>query len=659
MICRICSKSLRKKRRSIDYHQVSDEPIEYECVHCYRTRSHAKPADRNADQERSTEVGVEVVENRVTINLERSISNHKRCVFLCSRSNVLRQLSREECMEIFIKTNIFVPYGSRICKNHGSGESLTIPEGFTSYQPNVSMTGDEVKSSLLTLKNMVIQEREKTQRQSFLQLDPTQLLFETGLNLASFRHIYEYVSHLNSQNNELALGIYLSRLRRGYTFEELGNRWMITRQTASKYCDQIRQSLLGSFCERNISFARTRGEILENQTKVSQLLQTSSSQHGAIIFDGTYLRIEKSFDFEFQRQTWSVHKHYNLLKPMMAVYPNGKIAGIWGPYSGKKNDATILNDLLKKPIWNSFKPGDVFIVDRGFRDSVEEIEKKGFGVKIPAFAQLKQLTTEQANLSRLVTKNRYMVEVVNGRINRNNQYFANVIRNTTVSSAFDDFLIACAIYNFTFTPVEESAIDIIMAERMLRLVNEKNKLLELVSDLNLNARKSWFQKIELASLEDFPRLEIDDLRLYACGSYQVKMAPFYYADHVNESGDFEFCIAKDTYHLDYQHYGIDIHTEDAILIKVRIHSRHSSATKYFVYLLVDKEDNKVDSILGHYCGCKVGKRVVGCCSHAMVLLWYFGYARHLESIPPTPNHSEFLMSLSDDEGSDQDEDNDS
>lgn len=147
MICRICSKCLRKKRRSVDFHQVHDEPIEYECVPGYRTRSYARAADGSANQERFTEVGVAVVENRVTVDLGRSINNHKRCVFLCSSSNVLRQLSREECMEIMIKTNIFVPSGGRICKTHRSGKSLTIPEGFTPYQSNASMTGDEVKSS--------------------------------------------------------------------------------------------------------------------------------------------------------------------------------------------------------------------------------------------------------------------------------------------------------------------------------------------------------------------------------------------------------------------------------------------------------------------------------------------------------------------------------
>lgn len=62
---------------------------------------------------------------------------------------------------------------------------------------------------------------------------------------------------------------------------------------------------------------------------------------------------------------------------MMAVYPDGYIAGVYGPYPGKTNDASIMNELLEKDYWSAFKEGDVLIIDRGFRDSIVHIEKKG------------------------------------------------------------------------------------------------------------------------------------------------------------------------------------------------------------------------------------------------------------------------------------------
>ena len=152
---------------------------------------------------------------------------------------------------------------------------------------------------------------------------------------------------------------------------------------------------------------------------------------------------------------------------MLAVYPSGKIAGVWGPCPGSVNDATILNSILKQLMWSHFRQNDAFIVDRGFRDSVEQIEKLRFIAKIPAFAEKnKSLSTEQANYSRLITKTRYIVEVVNGRINNNNVYFANTIRASTLDTVFDDFKIASAIYHLSFTPIQNNFLDILIAERM-------------------------------------------------------------------------------------------------------------------------------------------------------------------------------------------------
>jgi len=56
-----------------------------------------------------------------------------------------------------------------------------------------------------------------------------------------------------------------------------------------------------------------------------------------MIFDGTYLFIQKSANFSLQRNTYCSHKSRNLIKPMMVVYP-GYIAGVFDPYTGKIND---------------------------------------------------------------------------------------------------------------------------------------------------------------------------------------------------------------------------------------------------------------------------------------------------------------------------------
>jgi len=58
-------------------------------------------------------------------------------------------------------------------------------------------------------------------------------------------------------------------------------------------------------------------------------------------------------------------------------------------------------------------------------------------------------------------------------------------------------------------------------------------------------------------VESFPNLSIDNLFLYAYGSYQVKMAKNYYGDHANKNGEVivERC---------YRQYNINADANDSI-----------------------------------------------------------------------------------------------
>lgn len=52
--------------------------------------------------------------------------------------------------------------------------------------------------------------------------------------------------------------------------------------------------------------------------------------------------------------------------------------------------------------------------------------------------------------------------------------------------------------------------------------------------------------------ELFPRMNNEGICLSPWSTYKIKQAPGYYADDINESGDFEFQIATSPYRIDYQ-----------------------------------------------------------------------------------------------------------
>lgn len=113
----------------------------------------------------------------------------------------------------------------------------------------------------------------------------------------------------------------------------------------------------------------------------------------------------------------------------MIVFTDCYIGAVCGPYPGNKKYAIVLNELLDGNIWHCFAPGDVFLVDRHFRDSIAKISQNGFIAKMPEFANTPTapLITEQANRSHLVAKNHYTVEAINGRIKQKFQYFDIVV----------------------------------------------------------------------------------------------------------------------------------------------------------------------------------------------------------------------------------------
>ena len=67
------------------------------------------------------------------------------------------------------------------------------------------------------------------------------------------------------------------------------------------------------------------------------------------VADGTYIYIEKSGNYSFQRRSYSVHTGQPLLKPMMLVATDDYILTVKGPYlaDGKNTDATITEHMLK------------------------------------------------------------------------------------------------------------------------------------------------------------------------------------------------------------------------------------------------------------------------------------------------------------------------
>lgn len=289
------------------------------------------------------------------------------------------------------------------------------------------------------------------------------------------------------------------------------------------------------------------------------------------------------------------------------------------------NDASITKHVLtdQDSIVKFFKPDDIFIVDRGFRDVIEFLKELGINAEMPAFLDknTKQLSDKAANYSRIITKTRWVVESVNGLI-KTWKYFANIIPNSNIRYLQDDFRIFCALIN-RYRPdrVVDKHDDDRQVAKMLSLVEKTNQLKKFADEHKRLSKKNTRQDI---SSIDFPILTEDFIRSLTFGVYQLKQAKSYTREHLDENGDYTF----------------EVFQLQAKIIREKIESRHRSQTVYNTF--IKYSNNKRNPIESWYCDCKAGARVVGTCAHVASVLWYLGIARHDQSLLEPTLSSTFL-----------------
>ncbi|CAF3368604.1 unnamed protein product [Rotaria sp. Silwood2] len=267
------------------------------------------------------------------------------------------------------------------------------------------------------------------------------------------------------------------------------------------------------------------------------------------------------------------------------------------------------------------EPGDIHIVDRGFRDVADTFEDLGFDVKMPGFLRkgAKQLDIEQANETRMITKTRWVVESFHSQFKKW-RFFSERISQDFLLNI--DILVKTLAGSLNkYKPriyYGKSTEDFTLANKMFLLKDRTSNLEQLISNGDFSLRKNWKNILDIDFDIDFPFLTLDFLRDYTCGIYQIKQSPTYAKAHLYDNdGEFQFQVSS----------------SDDSFLRCRLHSKHSSTTLYFLCIQFDKSDSN-DPIKDHYCQCKCGVRQLGCCSHIATMLWYLGYARHIAWSPP-------------------------
>lgn len=562
----------------------------------------------------------------VTLPLQSTANTHAYCV-LCRRPGPkLVVVPAQTRFTFFLEQNILISSGARCCPVHIVNDTIN-----TESIENLVPPKDTSFVNRTTIMELVEQLREEALQRGSKRIDfddPSSLsdrdyLTLTGLRKCDFDDLLLHVQSADVRPSKTrtvrtCLAIFLTKMKTAMDNNMLGVLFNMSKPQIRRAVSSIRQVLSNKFVPNHLGFKHiTRDAVISEHTRpLAKELFSPTFNQAILVLDGTYIYVQKSSQFSFQRRSYSMHKQRHLLKPMMIVTTTGYIVSAIGPYlaDGKNSDAKILNHIIgtdTEEIKTWLQEDDILIVDRGFRDSAGVLADLGIQMEMPSFLQKghKQHKTEDANSSRLITKIRWVVESVNARI-KTWRYLARQLPNSQIPYVGEYVRIISALCNKYRPPLSsgDEENDLQTAAKMRHLSTQTNLLQTEVESNNLQKKRYVWRKIDDENIDipDFPQYTEEEIRELTLGVYQVKLAKHYTQEHMSQEG----------YELWVDHH-------QPGLLAVKIQSRHTSSKSYLCWIRFEE-----GAVTSWYCCCKSGARVVGTCAHIASVIWYLSFARH-------------------------------
>jgi hypothetical protein len=131
------------------------------------------------------------------------------------------------------------------------------------------------------------------------------------------------------------------------------------------------------------------------------------------IIDCTEIFLDRPSNLKARAQTYSNYKRHNTIKILVGTSPSGCVTFLSPCWGGRVSDKQIT---IESKLMDKLLPGDVVLADRGFNMS-EDFAIRGAKLMVPAFTRgKKQLSKEEVEHSRMMSRVRIHIERVIGRL---------------------------------------------------------------------------------------------------------------------------------------------------------------------------------------------------------------------------------------------------
>lgn len=580
------------------------------------------------------------------MSIKRLQCYHDQCA-ICKSKSELSEIPKKARILALKTSRIFFPARNRLCKEHhfkNQPWKNVISEEMCMY----TYTSSQIEEMVDLLRCA-----DSLEALNSFEMPSEDYKSQFGVTCSELDEILSLTPSIltltkSAAKAKTAIKMYLMRLRTGFPYNKITKYFNCSEPTLKNEIRKARAALRQDFVPAYVGFQNLTREFLkEHNTNQARLLCCNENADALVtVWDFTYIYCVKSGNYAYQRNTFSGNKKRNLVKPMVCVCPDGYIIDVFTAKKATINDAKIMKSIFEEhtEVKNVLLENDVIVVDRGFRDVLEDLKSMKFIVKMPAVGDFSlpnaPLSKSKANQSRLVTKVRWVVEARNGHLKTIWAIFAKKWSSREIAFYLDDDIhIAAALINKFSTQLLADNDSEAVATEMFRMNEQTN---EVIATFHSIVQRSNFKRdlknfIPLENNFPFPTLNEDEMKNIASGSYQLKEAKYYAAEHIKTSADSTFKCYWCPHEILTRKFADIIaqkNIQEPALVLTCLASRFRSKKSYNSLVLADAARTGPESIIAYYCQCKHGLRTVGCCSHIMTTIFYLCQGRHSGNIRP-------------------------
>ncbi|KMQ86993.1 vacuolar protein sorting-associated protein 13c [Lasius niger] len=319
---------------------------------------------------------VEIIE----MSFPRVIMSHAYC-FICRSRDDIRDVPFEARMQAFVKRRIFIPRRNKCCNKHLIKKRFFEEEvaeiRVVSNECSIEVT--EIKKFMDKLFNKVnARLHEHIGDYSISEERVKALTGHTWENIILLHNMMSTMRDSKNCNITQALVIFLCKLRSGNSDNLISAILDVDEKKVTNSINAVLKCFKDHVLPKHFGIHAHSREFFISHTAASANRLHNLDNRLALICDATYLRHKKSANNAYQRKSYSDQKKTALCKPFTICTTDGFIVDVPRPFNATKNDAQILEYLLTLPngFSNILKKGDIFVLDRGFRDVKSLLEEK-------------------------------------------------------------------------------------------------------------------------------------------------------------------------------------------------------------------------------------------------------------------------------------------